>query len=483
MADVYFTPKLAPIAKVIKITLSGNINGADRLAVNGKTIQSPTRATDIATSTTAFFTLINGSKEPEYAEFTWTNNAGAGEITGTLKSPHKGKPIPIDTVANPAAFVATNTGTGTIAISVVTENQGPHVLAAGNLSATPVANDTLTFRKSDVDLKYDLGAFAGIGALDRLVFDASYKGRVGLQPLNRDQELLELLSDHVSYTEYRQPQFLDIDADVVDIGLAEGLSAAQLAKLPPAQLSRLSIAQQLGSKQIWLDLGTAPTKITGYFTARTDDGDAACKIKAAHASNTFTSYVGTYEIGPDRHASQVPYIAVSGVSEIRTGEKTTHGTVVVGGNGKFTCDLRTGNITRLQINGDKEEGTQGTATLFGVWDSTTGGGATNGNITEVVLLGGRLKWMGGNRIGNGASGSAMVVRQFSEFDATDCFTPFIVTKTVELHLPCTFLDPNQMGSYNGTPPFKFYGDLKDPRNKLDFGKRFDATITTQSIAP
>jgi hypothetical protein len=188
---------------------------------------------------------------------------------------------------------------------------------------------------------------------------------------------------------------------------------------------------------------------------------------------------GSYELGPDLHVSQFATVDVAGFCDVRIGTKTLLGTCKVGGNGILTIDLRTAsntdNIARLEIQGN------GQAYIYGLWD---GASTTDGTIVETVVIGGTLFILGGVRFAKGSSGTTMVVRPGATVDLRQCIDTVTFEDMIELHLPCNWMDSNQRGDYSAAQ-FKVYAPADDDKRPytLDFGKRWDFTITALSIGP
>lgn len=207
------------------------------------------------------------------------SNIDAGDVTCT-GGPLPGTPIDVEftgllaatnVVAMTAADVSLDDGAVPI-VTAITITQaaaatGPyHASNATNWSVgvVPVGGThSLIFEDSSRSMLYDIDTLSG--TFDSAIFRASYRGYIGLPPINAN-----------GYAEYRR-QYFAADLASIDIGEGEGS----------------------GSSRIKIDTGATVTAIRVWSTSTTaaDAGVPMLLWKGTHVSNTMSVNKGNVGIG------------------------------------------------------------------------------------------------------------------------------------------------------------------------------------------
>ena len=216
MATRIFTGDATAVAQVDTCTIVVDGTPADNVftvTINGKAI-STTGDTSATVTAAALVVLLEASTIPEFAEITWTSDAGV--ITATA-----------DTLGKPFTFASTEVGigAGTFAQAAVTANDGPEVWSAANFKdetgdrsvALPTTGDAVIIEDHPGDILYNLDQNAA-GDIASLQIRATFTGTIGLPQSN---------ADGAAYDEYRQ-RYLLIEASIVDIGFGAGSGSSKI---------------------------------------------------------------------------------------------------------------------------------------------------------------------------------------------------------------------------------------------------------------
>lgn len=223
MATLIFSGDAVAINQVDVLIVFGTIEATDvfRMTINGKDLDVLAGSTDADTVAATIAAAWNASTIPEFAEVTALEMGENGRITLTAKT--AGVPFTV-TVDSFEDIYSGAYDDQDFTQTTSTANDGPNVWSAANFKTAgvrgtlPEGGDTVIFRDSAVDMKYNLNQ-SGAGADLVLQIEASYTGEVGLPAVND--------SGSTEYDEYRDRE-LNLDFVTLEIGKGEGSGSPKL---------------------------------------------------------------------------------------------------------------------------------------------------------------------------------------------------------------------------------------------------------------
>lgn len=389
MADILLAADAPAIAQVRSATITAyDAATTYKITINGKVVSQVGTGGTVTTTATAFVTALNASTIPEFAEVTWSSNAGA--VIGTK-----------DTAGTSFTFTTSvSGGTGTFgAASNTTANDGPLAVTANNFKdassaarGLPVNSDTLTIEAIATDLLYELDALSAV-TLAAYYQEASMTGEVGLHPVND--------GGATSYDEYRVG-YLTVGATTAVIGGGEGD----------------------GSPFTAINFGSVQTACTVRKTASAAvDGLKACLLKGTHASNTLKVESGSVDIATlAGETATFLTLTATGDADVRTSLGTTLGTV--NADSSATVEIESAaaltDITAINIRENA------TVTLRG-----------DNPVTTCTIDG------AGAKLDLRSSGTITTLNLYDGATLDVSLNPTGVTiTTINVYGPCTLLDPN-----------------------------------------
>lgn len=370
MATRYWLGKQAPVSQVDTVTVGGTLSDETFvISIDGVQIVSILDTdNDVDTVRTNLVTAWNLSTVA-YATGITAAEGGTGELT--LTADVGGLPFTID--------LNTPGGSATFSKAATTAADGPNFWdTAENWSGDtiPGTGDTVVLRNSAIPICWNIDQNAL--AIDRLVIESSFTGRVGI-----NRNVLAISADAISVdnsaADYRE-DYLRIDVDTVEIGGTTGPGRSN------------------GSTRIKIDntktSGASTTTIFSTAATSIETGLPAVRLLYANsdAELRVRSTSGGVGVACDEPAetSTIGTIALSGNSSIYIGEGTTLTTFEQEGG---TASLRSaGTIATVRIYGGSVT-TEGdyTITLLEIFDGSvianhikTGGVA----VTTLDLEGG-----------------------------------------------------------------------------------------------
>ncbi len=210
MATQRWTGTAAAVSQVSRLT-PANVEVADIFTVtcNGKTVSYTAALATVADVCNGLATALAASIQPEFKEFTATNQTTYIQLAGNVA----GRPFTVSTSTTDGG----GSNTQTLTLSTPTACTGPNFFTDANnwLSGTaPVSNDDVYFDSGSVPLLYGLSQSAI--TLTSLNVYQSYSGTIGLPLYNAG-----------GYREYRADE-LAISATTINIGQNAGNGSGRL---------------------------------------------------------------------------------------------------------------------------------------------------------------------------------------------------------------------------------------------------------------
>lgn len=287
--------------------------------IGGRRVSVLGQGGTVTTTAVALVAALNASTIPQFAEITWSNNAGT--VIGTM-----------DTAGRSITFTSfASGGAGTFAAAAdTTANDGAEALTATNCinaatgaRALPVNGDTFTFEALTTDLIYQLDTLSGV-TVAAFYCEASMEGHVGLEPI-----------DTIGATDYSQhrPRYLKLGMTVAIVGRGDGN----------------------GSGLLLLDASSVQTSLEVLHTASADlGGFHACIWKGTHASNAVkVAGDASLDVAPfTGELATILTLTVSDQAQARTSLGTTLGTVIADGESttEIVSAAALADITAINIH-------------------------------------------------------------------------------------------------------------------------------------
>lgn len=350
MATISFTGAAKLVTQITTITPGGTIAATDTFSVicNGKTLTFTATTTTVAHVITGLYDLIQAANDPEWGEFTASDDTTTLTLTGTTP----GKPFTVTTAINNVSGGAAPTLTA----ATPTAASGPsfaNVAANYSGAATPTTGDTL-FIEGGAQILYGLDLSAV--TLARLVI-RDFSGRIGLPPVNADGE---------PYPEYRE-QYLKVSATVLDI------------------------LQNVTSNMIRINVGSAATTATVLSSGRSNlDTIKAVTLLGSDSTNIVNAVGG--QVGVATEAGETAKIGTLRVGgsvtppEVECGEGVTLDEfALLGGSLTLNCDFADGTANGGTLNMIDDPDVSGTLTVRNGAPCVINGGPT---IAKLVLSNG-----------------------------------------------------------------------------------------------
>jgi len=333
------TPGVTTANEIQTITLTGSPHGGTAtLTYSGQTTGALAYNAAAATIQTALEALSNlapgdvvctGGPWPAAVTLTFGATLAATDVAALTGTPSLNNGAVSETSINPIIYPTT------------TENSGPNdILVAANWSdeTLPVAGDTVVFDQGSSPALYHLDQLpSGLAAFYHY---ARYTGRIGLPEQNT--------SFSESYYEFR-PQYLVVDAPIIDIGIGDGNGS--------------------GRMKIKGVVGTAPTVNVHKTDTGLDEGIESLLLVLPNTSSVVNVNRGSVGIAIyPGETSTVPTLRVgfvenvNGDSFVRSGPGVTLTTIEQSG-GKLTTQS---NFVTLNMTAGELVHITGTATTLNI---------------------------------------------------------------------------------------------------------------------
>lgn len=296
MATVRWEPTAAKIAQVSTITIGGTWTGSDTASatINGNSVTVTVgTGTSTANVAEALANAINANSKTDNLQSDETRNTGGQtipefkEVVATYDS---GSTFTVTTIASllgvPFTMVVSkSSASGTIGIAETVSATGPNHwdnIYNWDGAAVPMTDDDVVFANTDVSALYGLPN----GSLnpDLMRVEASFTGRIGLPPINRN-------NPSAAYSEYRQ-RYLVMDNNGADVDGVLIIGEGQGQGSP-----MLNIDWQLGVSDVFVySTGTPSNNLRDRALNLQLDGD--CNVTIQKGSVALGPEVGdTCDLG------------------------------------------------------------------------------------------------------------------------------------------------------------------------------------------
>lgn len=299
MATKIWTGSAKAIAQVTRVTFSAYTSGVTyTITCNGKDVSFEATASNEDNVVDGLVAALQSTTEPEFAEFTASNEAAAGiTLTG-------------NTLGIPFTVTASTDGVPTATINSDVSATGPNFFDNGDNwsgGTVPVAADDLVFESSSVSCLYNIVSTTNYGDL---TIDSSYTGEIGLPVTNVS-----------GYREYRD-RFLTLGDGGWD--------------------PTIKIGQGGGGQSQRIQIDANNCQVTGsiYGSGSSPDGEYAIIIKGSDASSVFDVYGGQVKFDDD---------SASAAATLRISPAGDFNDTVVLCSGAFSAGAVTVSGGRLEI--------------------------------------------------------------------------------------------------------------------------------------